>query len=100
MSPVPAAGFLTAGPPGKSWLCPFKKTSKNSGTLRSTHMTSVCASAMGRTMCPRKCVEVLTLVPESVALFGNQVFEDAIKLEVTMDEKGPDPMTCVLLRTR
>lgn len=80
-------------------LCPFKKHLKNSGMLRSTHVTSVCASVMGRTVCPKRCVEVLTPVPASVALFGNQVFEDVIKLEVMLDKKGPNPMTCVLLRT-
>ena len=77
----------------------FKKHLKNSGALRSTHVISVCASVVGRTMCPKRCAEVLTPVPASVALFGNQVFEDVIELEVTLDKKGPNPVTHVLLRT-
>ena len=99
MSPVLAGGFLTAGPPGKSWLCPFKKHLKNSGTLRSTHVIFVCASVVDRTVCPKGCAEVLTPLPASVALFGNQVFEDVIEFEVTLDKKGPNPVTYVLLRT-
>ena len=99
VSPVLAGGFLTAGPPGKSWLCPFKKHLKNSGMLRSTHVIFVCASVMDRTVCPKGCAEVLTPMPASVALFGNQVFEDVIELEVTLDKKGPNPVTYVLLRT-